>query len=443
MGKVAKIKSFHRLKGFRDILPSDQAYWDHIIACAHNAAETFQYMRIRLPILEERSLFERSIGSETDIVSKEIFAFSDPGGREVALRPEFTAGMVRAFIEHGMWSQPQPVRLYEIGPVFRHDNPQAGRYRQFWQLDFEVFGESNPVVDAQVVKTAFVFFSMLPLAVVIKINSVGCRVCREPYTQALIQNLKNQKNKLCEDCQRRLTKNPLRILDCKQETCQVISREAPQVIDHLCDQCKAHFMATLEYLDDFEVPYELDPRLVRGLDYYSRTAFECVPVGAGDARQQALAGGGRYDYLIEDIGGRSTPAIGFAVGIDRIVEAMKEAGVGLPQPKQPEVFVAQLGTEARKAAYRLYDDLLRARISAVENFSKSGLKSQLEQANRVGVSLTLIMGQKEIADKTVIVRDMESGIQEIVDRDKIVFEVQKRLKAKRGETHHQDMLSKH
>lgn len=428
--KLSKQKEYKRIKGFRDILPQDQLWWDRVFDVVRKAAENGRFARLIVPILEETALYKRSIGKETDIVSKEMYTFIDPGERDVALRPEFTAGMVRAYIEHGMVNQPQPVKVYDVGPLFRHDNPQRGRFRQFWQFNFEVFGEIDPIIDAQVIRIAHGILQELGLSVTVLINSIGCRECRPVYLEELIKSLKGSRKLLCDDCKTRLARNPLRVLDCKEDGCKEIAKKAPDIIDGLCDTCKTHFMQVLEYLDEFEITYDLTPRLVRGLDYYTRTTFEIVLQDVQDHSQSALLGGGRYDYLVEDMGGRETPSIGFAGGIDRIIDAMKAADINLSDPSSPEIFVAQLGIDARKAAFQVYADLQTAGIKVAEAFSKTGLKQQLEYSNKIGVLFTLILGQKELSDKTIIIRDMESGIQEVIDVQKVVVEVKKRLAAK-------------
>lgn len=426
-------KPLQKLKGFRDILPEDQKYWDHVYARVAEIANHYQFGRMQLPVLEEQALFDRSIGEETDVVSKEMYRFEDPGERKVALRPEFTAGMVRSYIEHGMFNLPQPVKVFDVGACFRHDRPQAGRYRQFYQFDFEIFGEEDSFVDAYLIHIAYKLYQSFGLNVLVQVNSIGCKECRPGYHEVLIKALKSSKKELCEDCQGRLTKNPLRVLDCKEEGCQsVVAQKAPPILDNLCEPCKTHFMTTLELLDDFEVSYELTPSLVRGLDYYSRTTFEIVEAGVEGGAQSALGGGGRYDYLSEQLGGRETPAIGFAGGMDRVVEALKRNEVAVPDPLATQVFIAQLGNDARREAFKLFEDLVAAGISVSESFSKTGLKQQLELADKQKVDLTLIIGQKELVDKTVIIRDMENGIQEMVDIKKIVAEVMKRLEVKKA-----------
>lgn len=416
----------HLLKGFKDVLPEEAFYFDKAIEAGERLAKLYGFKKIITPVLEETRLYKRTTGEGSDIVQKEMFSFEDLGGDQVSLRPEFTPGFARAYLEHGLINLPQPVKLYSVGPLFRYEKPQTGRFRQFWQLNFEVIGEKNPIVDAQLIILANQIFKELNVPIDIYVNSIGCPVCRKQYLPILVRYLKNKKNTLCESCLERLKINPLRVLDCKEEQCQEFLNQAPQILDHLCEECQAHFTQVVEYLDTTEVVYELKPRLVRGLDYYTRTTFEIFPKEEEHGRQSALAGGGRYDELLENIGGRPIPAAGYAIGLERVVAKLKE---GRPDAKisEVEVFVAQLGMEARKKCLKIYEDLIHDGFKVAENFAKDGLAGQLEMANKLGSKFTVILGQKELLDKTIIIRDMESGVQEIVDIEKISLELKKRL----------------
>jgi len=420
------------LRGMKDILPEDQLYWDFIDQQVVKIAKDYGFERIDTPILEETSLFVRSVGKETDVVEKEMYSFEDKGGDNVSLRPEGTAPVARAYTEHGFLNLPQPVRLYYIGPYFRYDRPQAGRYRQFHQFGFEVFGDGHAVIDALLLMMVYNFYREIGLSVTLQVNSVGCPACRPDYRKALTDYFKTRRNVLCEDCKKRLVKNPLRILDCKEKDCQLVGQDAPQFVDHLCEECNSHFVKVLEQVDEVEVPYVLNSRLVRGLDYYTRTAFEIWPeTKPGEQEEQlsqnALGGGGRYDNLIETLGDRPTPAIGYAGGIERLIRDLKENNISVPKPEAREVFVAQLGETARKKSLRLFEELRQNGIRVAENFSKDGIKTQMERADKLKVKFTVILGQKEIMDGTVLIRDMENGIQETVDYSKIISEVKKRL----------------
>jgi histidyl-tRNA synthetase len=421
------------LRGFKDILPAEQKYWEFLTEKAKAIAQDYGFEKIDLPILEETNLFVRSVGKETDIVEKELFSFIDKGGENVSLRPEATASVARAYINHGMLNLPQPVKLFYIGPMFRYDRPQSGRYRQFVQFGLEAIGESHPVIDAQLIISGYNFFKELGLKVNVQINSIGCPTCRKEYKTHLINYYKTQKTHLCDDCKNRLGKNPLRLLDCKEEKCQAINEDAPQIVDWLCDECKNHFVKVLEFLDEAEIAYNLNPHLVRGLDYYTKTVFEIWPIAqsggdnADKKAQSALGGGGRYDNLVELLGGRSTPAAGFSVGLERTILKLKELEINVAEKKNPDIFVAQLGEAAKRKCLALYETLRNENIKIAESFSKDGLKNQLDVANRLGVKYTLILGQKELSEGTILLRDMEGGVQETLNYSKVVKEVKKRL----------------
>ena len=416
------------LRGMKDILPAEQKFWSLLRHEAERLAKDYGFDRIETPILEETSLFTRAVGKQTDIVEKEMFSFEDQGKDNIALRPEATASIVRAYTNHGMANQPQPVKLFYWGPMFRHERPQSGRQRQFHQAGFEILGEKHPIVDALLILVAFNFYKDIGLSVNIQINSLGCSICRPKYKEALVNYYRSHRSELCEDCKKRLAKNPLRLLDCKEEGCQALKNEAPQIMDWLCEECKPHFVKVLEYLEEMQVPYILNPALVRGLDYYTKTVFEVWAEGdEGATAQNALGGGGRYDDLVEIMGGRSTPAAGFSLGIERSITKIKDKGVAVPDLPRPDVFIAQLGEPAKKKSIQLFEELRREGIGVSESFSKEGLKPQLEIANRIGAKFALILGQKELVDGTIMIRDMDAGNQEIVDFKKIVKEVKKRL----------------
>jgi len=426
------------LRGMKDILPAEQPYWQAVTDAVHQIARGSAFERIDTPVLEAASLFVRTVGQDTDIVEKEMYTFLDKSGDKLALRPENTASVARAYLEHGMVSWPQPVRLYYLAPFFRHDRPQAGRYRQFWQFGFEVLGDGHPVVDSQVIFLAVAVYTQLGVPVNVQINSIGDKQCRPAYIKALTEYFKSRKNSLCEDCKRRLTKNPLRILDCKVPDCHTVSQDAPQTVDHLCEDCKNHFVRVLEYLGELDVPYTLNPRIVRGLDYYTRTVFQIVEEGTEDQSGQSdLGGGGRYDGLIQQLGNREVPGIGYAGGVERLILKLHERNFVPPTLLRPDIFLAQLGEPARKKALKLYQVFRSVGMNVAESFSKDGLKQQLEVANRVNAKYALIIGQKEMMDDTILIRDMENGIQEVVDFKKIVPEMQKRLSKASGPAQHE------
>lgn len=424
------------LRGFKDIMPADEAYWHFVFKTVAHVAQSYDYHLIYTPILEESALFERTVGETSDIVSKEMFRFSLPkgddeeGGKEVVLRPEGTAPVMRSYIEHGMLNRPQPVKLWYFGPMFRYDKPQSGRYRQFNQWGLEIIGDDSPIVDAQVIIAMHSIYKALGLDVVIAINSIGNLACRKAYTEALRQYFEPQSKHLTADQKKTLKANPLRLLDSKDENMQELIEEAPQIVDYLDEESRNHFIAVLEFLDELDVPYALHPRLVRGLDYYSRTTFEIFLKSEYEngSKLNALGGGGRYDGLSEQLGGRATPAVGAAAGVERVILALKDQQAAIPPVNKYDVFIAQLGPEARKKSLTLIEKLRQDGWSVGESLSKDGLSAQLERANKLGAQFTLILGQKEILEGTVIIRDMSSGIQEEVVFEKINDELSKRIK---------------
>lgn len=429
MPKKSKKSKFQLVRGMKDILPDEQLYWDLIRQKVNSFAKNYGFSRIDTPIVEATNLFKRTVGEGTDIVTKEMYSFVTPGGDRLSLRPENTAGVVRSYIEHGMLNLPQPVKLYYFGPQFRYEKPQAGRYRQLWQFGFESIGDDDPVIDAQLIAVSYFILKELGLDIEIHINSLGHSECRSAYLKILKKYYQDKKKELCKDCSQRWSKNVLRLLDCKTKRCQELAEEAPQIVDHLCEDCKNHFMSVLEYLDEMDINYNLDSHIVRGLDYYSRTVWEIFTTDSEEGKLNALGGGGRYDDLVELLGGRPTPAIGFAIGIERTVMKMQTAKADISNGFTTEVYVAQLGVEARKKALNLFEDLRADGFNVSENMSKKGLKDQLEAANKKDAKYTLIMGQKEISDDTVLIRDMESGVQEIIDYRKVKHELRKRLES--------------
>lgn len=426
--RVAKTPSL--LRGMKDILPKDEKYWKKMYHLAEDMTEAYGYGRIETPIVEEAGLFVRSIGKGTDVVDKEMYIFEDRDGSKVALRPEATASVVRAFIGHGMHSLPQPIKVWYWGSMFRHDRPQAGRYRQFHQLGCEVLGDRGAVIDAELIVVAYNFLHELGIETTVKINSIGTLVDRQNYIIELVGYLRSKRSYLCDDCKRRINKNPLRVLDCKEEQCLPVIEEAPQIIDWLSDDSKSFFMSVLEYLDEVGIPYALDSTLVRGLDYYSDTVFELYYEDEEQGSQNALGGGGRYDGLAEQLGGRETPGCGFSIGLERVVSVLKrkvQEEDSEAVEDNTKVFFAQLGDQARRRTLGLIEELRREGIKVKHNLAKSALKSQLELSDKVGARYTLILGQKEVQDGTVIVRDMESGIQEIIDQKKLKTKLKKIL----------------
>ncbi len=401
---------FQRPTGTMDILPEDQPYWEYVRSLAVRLARQAGFERIDVPIFETTDLFARGIGTATDVVEKEMYTFEDKGGESLTLRPEFTAGVVRAYIEHGMHVRPQPVKLYSLGPVFRYDRPQAGRYRQFHQFNLEILGTQDPAADLEVMVLIWDLYAGLGFRdLSFQLNSTGCPRCRPGYVEVLRAYYRQHLDEVCDDCRRRFQTSPLRLLDCKAELCQPVIAAAPPIGDHLCGECADHFAELRAYLDLLGRPYTLNHRLVRGLDYYTKTVFEVWAAGIG--AQAAVCGGGRYDGLAEALGGPPTPGVGVAAGIERIVLVMKAQEIEVPSLPAPSVFLAYLGRKGRREAVRLADCLRRAGVGVWQAFDERGLKSQMREANRRGVRYAVILGEDELAREMATVRDMEAGDQ--------------------------------
>lgn len=427
--KTRTPKQFQSLRGMRDILPPEQPIWQNLRDKCERVSRDYGFERLDLPLMESTGLFERAVGKVTDIVEKEMFTFLDRGGDSITLRPEGTAGAVRAYLEHGFTNQPQPVKWYYEGPLYRYQRPQYGRQREFHQWGFEVFGDAHPVIDASLMIMAVNLYAELNLPITLQLNSIGDVACRPVYEKALLEYYRSHKKDLCDVCLEQFHRSPLRLLDCKQEQCQPVKAEAPQFVDHLCEACRDHLMKILEYLDELDIPYVLNPHLVRGFDYYTRTVFE-IWSGDDESGRTALAGGGRYDRLVEILGGRPTPACGMAIGMEVAIIKMKERNVEIPISARPDVFIAQLGEPAKRKALRLFEELRRSGVAVASSFSKDGLKTQMDLADKLGVRYAVIIGQKEIMDGTIIIRDMEAGIQEIYDFKKVIPEIHKKLEPK-------------
>ncbi len=400
-------------RGTTDILPEDQNYWFFLEKKIAEVTSLYGYERIETPVFEDSSLYTRSTGEYTDIVQKEMYSFEDRGGNSLSLRPEGTPSVCRAYIQHGLQNKPQPVKLYYLTSIFRYDRPQAGRWRQHHQFGCEAIGDADPALDAEIIEIAWQLYKSAGLHdLSIQINSIGCRKCRPSYLEALVSHYSGNENTLCTDCKIRLVNNPLRLLDCKQPQCQNLANSAPRNVEYLCEECGEHFEQVKKYLSLLELPYELNHRLVRGLDYYSRTVFEVQP--EDDRAQATIGGGGRYDYLIEELGGKSSPGVGFATGIERIILNMKKQAIEIPSLLSPKVLVAYIGEKTKKQAVRLTSDLRKSGISVINAASGKSLKAQLKQANTLGVSYTVILGDDEVKNGTVVLRNMVNATQETV-----------------------------
>jgi histidyl-tRNA synthetase len=410
-------RTFQSPRGTADILPEAQALRRHFEARAQAAADRFGYRRIDTPTFEDAGLFVRGVGQVTDIVEKETYTFEDRGGDQVTLRPEGTAPVCRAYLQHGMHNLPQPVRLYYMGPFFRYDRPQAGRYRQFHQFGVEAIGEADQSVDSEVIELAFLLLESVGITdVTLLLNSIGDPECRPGYINALQEYYRSRSDELVhDDCRRRLETNALRLLDCKNGACQPLIADAPSSVDYLCDACGAHWEGLLGHLDALNLPYQTDKRLVRGLDYYSRTVFEIVPPAEG--QQSTLVAGGRYDGLIEILGGRPTPGIGFALGIERVLAGIRDNEIPITEDLRTKVLVAHVGDSNRSASSVLASDLRRDGVGAVLAPSGRSLKSQLRYGSSIGATHAVIIGVDELARGTVVLRDLARSEQQEIARD--------------------------
>ncbi|MDD5191338.1 MAG: histidine--tRNA ligase [Dehalococcoidales bacterium] len=400
-------------RGTTDILPADQAYWRYVEQKAARVCQLFGYQRIDLPIFEDTGLFIKGTGETTDIVQKEMYTFQDLGDNSLTLKPEGTPSVCRAYLEHGMQNLPQPVKLYYFSPIFRYERPQAGRYRQHHQFGIEALGEADAAIDAEVINLAWQFLGSLGIKRFnLFINSIGCPQCRPTYHKALREYYAGHVEKLCADCKVRLERNVLRLLDCKQPGCQAVAAEAPKSIDYLCLECDEHFQKLKNYLGLVGIPFTVNTQLVRGLDYYARTVFEIQP--EEEKSQSTLIGGGRYDGLIETIGGKPTPGIGFGCGFERIILNLKKEGIVVAPVPSPQVFIAFLGDNARTEAIKLASSLRNADIGAVVTTSPKSLKAQLRQANNLGIPKAVIIGEDEVKAGVVVLRDMATSQQSTV-----------------------------
>jgi len=426
---MSKIK-YQTVTGMHDVFGREQLLYDKVKEAAQKIADFYAFQRINTPILEDQDLFIRSVGESTDIVEKEMFSLKTKGKDLLVLRPEGTAPVFRSYLENGMQSLPQPVKLWYYGPFFRYERPQAGRYRQFWQVGFEFIGDGSSVLDAETIVIAYNLLSELGFKkTIVSINSIGCEECRKDYKKALSSFLRSKKDSICSDCKRRAEKNILRVLDCKNPKCQQVLGEAPQILDYLCPECKNHFKQVLEFLEEIPVPYKLNPFLVRGLDYYSKTVFE---ISFEDNPEEeaigSILGGGRYDLLGKALKTDIVPAVGFSMGVERVIALMKVKEIEFSPRKKEGIFVVQVGDLAKRKAFKIIQDFRAAKINLFEALSKDSMKLQLTKANKLGINTVLIIGQQEALNNTVIIKDMTTGKQSIIKQENIVKEVKKRIK---------------
>jgi histidyl-tRNA synthetase len=425
-------EKFQTPRGVHDILPFDHAYFTIIKKIVRHRSRQAGFRRISTPIFEEKNLFTRGVGNTTDIVEKELYSFTTKKkGTEFALKPEGTAGIARAYIQHGMNSLPQPVELYYFEPHFRHDRPQQGRFRQFHQFGFEIIGESDPGIDVQIIQLADLIHHDLKIAqkLNLQINTIGCLKCREKYLEILCDFYIGKERSLCKNCQRRLSKNPLRLLDCKAEDCQILAEAAPKLSEEICSDCKNYHKKVLQLLDCAGIEFIENKKLVRGLDYYTRTVFEFWHTDEG--AQNAVGGGGRYDNLIQQLGGVDVPACGYSGGIERLIEIMKAADLVVSDKDYIDIYVAQLGFEAKQVALNLLCDLRDKGVHALGALGKTSMKVQLSKADRFGAKFALILGEVEVREKKAILRDMNSGVQTTIPLNNIVEKVIKRINKKK------------
>ena len=399
-------------KGTKDVLPQDSYKWQYVEGMAREVAQLFNIKEIRTPTFEHTELFQRGVGDTTDIVTKEMYTFKDKGDRSITLKPEGTAGVARSFLENGMANGVLPAKMYYIIPAFRYERPQAGRLREFHQFGVEVYGSASAQTDAEVILTADTLLKKLGLKIKLYLNSIGCPTCRAAYNKALKDFFAPHLDELCADCKNRFEKNPLRLLDCKEENCKTINADAPKILDYLCEECSAHFEEVKACLTLAGVEYEIDPRIVRGLDYYTRTVFEFVSTSIG--AQGTVCGGGRYDALIEQLGGKPTPAVGYAAGIERLLMVMEQTGVEIPGAPVPTVYIAGMDADCRKKAFALASALRLNGVNAEVDLMERSVKAQFKYADKLGAKYVAVIGGNELAEGKANVKCMANGESESV-----------------------------
>ncbi len=405
-------------KGTKDVLPNQSYKWQYIEDAARQVARVFNFKEVRTPVFEHTELFKRGVGETTDVVNKEMYTFEDKGGRSMTLKPEGTAGVARMFIENGLASSPMPVKTFYITPCFRYENPQAGRLREFHQFGIEVYGSFSPETDAEVIFAASSFLNKLKIkGVKLEINSIGCRICRNEYNKALKNYFAPHLEEMCLNCRSRFDKNPLRILDCKEEKCKNIAKNAPKITDYLCDDCKKHFETVRSLLAAQGLEYSVNPNIVRGLDYYSRTVFEFVSTQIG--AQGTVCGGGRYDGLIKELGGNDLPAIGFAAGIERLLLLMENTGVPFPEDGVPEIYLAGMDEKSRAQAFKTAAYLRGNGVSAEVDHMGRSVKAQLKYADKIGAKFVAVIGESELESGILNVKKMSDGTTAAVKSEEI------------------------
>ena len=405
-----------KLKGTRDILPEEIKKWQYIENTAKNTFEKYGYEEIRIPVIEKSELFQRGVGEETDVVQKEMYVFDDKGGRSIALRPEGTAGVVRSYIENGMSSMPSPIKLWYSMPMYRYENVQKGRQREFHQIGVELLGSSSYLADVEMIEMVNSFLEKLNIKdVELRINSIGCKECRKNYLEALKDYIRPNLDKYCEVCKGRFEKNPMRIIDCKEEKCKELNANAPKTIDYLCEECKNHFEKFKEMLDNLKINYIVDTGIVRGLDYYTKTVFEFVSKVDG----LTVLGGGRYDGLVEELGGEKTPAIGFATGVERLIDVFDKNNPNFDETNKLKLFVAYIGEEANLFASKLVADLRKKGIYVEKDIMERSLNAQFKYANKKNAQYIITIGENEIKTGKAELKEMETGNTKIISLEEI------------------------
>ena len=402
------------IKGTQDMLPKDAYKWHYIESVAQNVAKQFDFKEIRTPVFEKTELFQRGVGDTTDVVQKEMYTFDDKGGRSITLRPEGTAGAMRSILEHGLFNEALPIKSYYVTSCYRYEKPQAGRLREFHQFGVECIGAPSPTADAEVIMLGAKILDRLQIKnISLEINSIGCPTCRAKYTQALKDYFSQYKDKLCDTCISRLDRNPMRILDCKSPICKEIASDAPVILDYLCDECKEHFEKVKSYLDAAEIKYTINPQIVRGLDYYTKTVFEFITTEIGS--QGAVCAGGRYDGLAEELGGPKLPSLGFAMGLERILILMEKQNCEFPIDDVADVYIAPMGENATAEAIKLCNELREEGFTAVTDLSGRGLKAQMKYANKIGAKFSMVIGDNELENKKATLKNMITGENQEID----------------------------
>lgn len=397
-----------RVYGAEDVLPKDSYKWQLIEDIMRSEAAAYGFKEIRTPVFEHTELFQRGVGDTTDVVQKEMYTFNTKGGTSLSLRPEGTSGAARAVLEHAVYNDGLPIKTYYFDSCYRYEKKQANRYREFHQFGVELYGAPSPAADAEIISLATTLFDRLGVTdLQLELNSIGCPTCRAEYHKALKKYFESYKDKLCDTCLSRLEKNPMRILDCKSPVCSEIAKDAPVVLDYLCDDCKNHFQQVKAYLDAAEIPYIVNPKIVRGLDYYTKTVFEFVTTRLGS--QGTVCGGGRYDGLIEELGGQHTPSLGFGLGMERLLALMEELGIEIPLPPSCDIYIAGLGEEAQKKAFTLVKEVRETSLIAECDIVGRSLRAQMKYADKIGAKFSMVIGENEINENKAILKNMETG----------------------------------